>query len=301
MSEIASLSSAQELRRELSALNQRFASTHGLPHAASYGDVPVIVYEPFEDRGAPRHGNFLPATYAAILANPDWRKRLAKPHSQARRALPSNGRRWMELDSSTSSDALLMNIFCYPRVFADGRLAALLGVDPDAAPEFGVKARVPLLGLKFDRTEIDMRLGSLLVEAKLTESDFQSKAATVVEAYRDFNEVFDTQLLPRVQVWQSLPPWADDPECNTSPSKPLVSAYAGYQLIRNVLAAAASNSSFCVLHDARRPDLREQWYGIMRCVRPAALRTRCQVLTWQELAQVLPPKLRAFLEEKYGI
>ncbi len=39
----------------------------------------------------------------------------------------------------------------------------------------------------------------------------------------------------------------------------------------------------------------------MGSVRDAALRTRCQVLTRQELAPLLPPKLQAFLDEKYGI
>jgi hypothetical protein len=39
----------------------------------------------------------------------------------------------------------------------------------------------------------------------------------------------------------------------------------------------------------------------MRCVRPADLRVRCKILTWQELAAVLPRALQEFLDEKYGI
>jgi len=39
----------------------------------------------------------------------------------------------------------------------------------------------------------------------------------------------------------------------------------------------------------------------MKCVKLHELRLRCKVLTWQELAQVLPARLQAFLEEKYGI
>ena len=39
-----------------------------------------------------------------------------------------------------------------------------------------------------------------------------------------------------------------------------VTGYAGYQLIRNVLAAYAQEGSFCVIHDERRPDLREAWF-----------------------------------------
>jgi hypothetical protein len=77
--------------------------------------------------------------------------------------------------------------------------------------------------------------------------------------------------------------------------------YASYQLIRNVLAAHALGLSFCVLLDARRPDLIEAWYAVMRCVRRAELRTRCQVLTWQELSETLPLTLQGFLRNKYGI
>ena len=39
----------------------------------------------------------------------------------------------------------------------------------------------------------------------------------------------------------------------------------------------------------------------MKWVRIADLRTRCKVLTWQELAEVLPPEVRRFLDKKYGI
>jgi hypothetical protein len=123
-----------------------------------------------------------------------------------------------------------------------------------------------------------MKLGNLLVEAKLTESDFQRQSKALLESYRDLQEVFEVEELPR----------AGD-------------QYVGYQLIRNVLAAHASGSSFCVMLDSRRPDLLEQWHAVLRCVQDSNLRTRCKVLEWQELAQVLPPTLRRFLEEKYGI
>lgn len=77
--------------------------------------------------------------------------------------------------------------------------------------------------------------------------------------------------------------------------------YASYQLIRNVLAAFALGLSFCVILDARRSDLIEAWYGIMRCVKASEIRTRCQVLTWQELSQRLPRVLQHFLMGKYGL
>jgi hypothetical protein len=183
-----------------------------------------------------------------------------------------------ELDSSSSSDALLMNVFCYPGTLRQSLVLNLLNVGKAAVPEFGHRARVPLANGHADRTEVDMRLGTLLVEAKLTETDFQKKEKAGVSAYRDFNEVFDVSSLPQSE------------EC-----------YLSYQLIRNVLAAHASGNSFCVIMDERRPDLREQWYAVMRCIRVHDLQMRCRMVTWQELARVVPRKVQRFLAEKYGI
>jgi hypothetical protein len=77
--------------------------------------------------------------------------------------------------------------------------------------------------------------------------------------------------------------------------------YRSYQLIRNVLAAYAAGARFCVICDERRPDLREAWFKVMAAVRNAEMRTRCLMLTWQELAAVAPVGLREFLGVKYGI
>jgi len=86
----------------------------------------------------------------------------------------------MELDSVNSSDALLMNIFCHPGVVADGALspavARLLGVEEASQPCFGINPRVPLRSGRLDRTEIDMHLGDLFVEAKLTLAFVQKSA-----------------------------------------------------------------------------------------------------------------------------
>jgi hypothetical protein len=268
---------AGSLRRELSQRAEQYARKNGLPHCLSYGQAPTVCFEHYDNDS--RHGNFLPSTYRAILRNSNWRRRLQKAHSQRRKSLPrfENGIR-RELDACTSSDALLMNVFCYPGVFRDGRVCTILDVKPHTIPEFGFRARVPLANGKFDRTEVDMRLGDLLIEAKLTESDFQKAPKTVVRAYRDFGEVFDQEELPQTER-----------------------DFLSYQLIRNVLAAHASGCAFCVLTDARRPELIEDWYAVMRCVRSVNLRLRCEVLTWQELARALPRGLRVFLSEKYGI
>lgn len=265
------------LRRALADQAPKYAEAESIPHCFSYGDAPAVCFFPYD--GDSRHGNFLDRSYKAITAKPEWRKRLSKVHTSGRHSLPVTERgRWMELDSCMSSDALLMNIFCYPGALRNRAMLALLDAQPGATPIFGYRARVPLVNGRFDRTEVDMRLGDLLIEAKLTESDFQSAEKETLLDYRDFVEAFDRQRLPQISK-----------------------RYASYQLIRNVLAAYALDCSFCVLVDARRADLSEYWYAVMKCVKPIELRTRLRICTWQELARLAPPKLREFLRAKYGI
>ena len=154
----------------------------------------------------------------------------------------------------------------------------MLGVESGLYPRFGLRARVPLTNGRVDSTEVDMQVGDLLVEAKLTESDFQRAEKAKMLRYRDFLAVFDEAALPHTERH-----------------------YHSSQLIRNVLAAHDRHASFCVLLDARRSDLREAWYAVIRCVRAAELRTACKVLTWQELAQALPKSLQFFLAQEYGV
>jgi len=315
---------AAQLRRELALRNRRWA--RGRPHVESYGGEPVIVYSPEGEH----HGNFFDPAYAAILQRPDWLRRLKKAHT-GRRSLPRSERPWCELDSSTSSDALLMNVFCTPGVLESPRLRNFLGVGEKADAVFGWKARVPLKNGRTDTTEVDLRWGSLLIEAKLTESDFQTRAASVVEGYRDFEAVFSPELLPRValrtvrrrepaefaeEYTQEREPTEGSPDPDAATvardyqaalieqaflAAPAVPGYASYQLIRNVLAASAHGYSFCVMHDERRPDLREAWFSVMAAVNSADLRVRLKVTTWQELAALLPEELQQFLDLKYGI
>ncbi len=119
---------ASQLRMELALRNRQYA--RGRLHVESYGSQPVIVYAP---EGA-RHGNFYDAAYAAILARPEWMHRFDKVHAQAARSLPKPAteplRRWRELDSCMSSDALLMNVFCTPGVVESPSLRNALGIEP---------------------------------------------------------------------------------------------------------------------------------------------------------------------------
>jgi len=267
---------ASVLRQELIARNSSYASLNLLPHVTSYGELPVVVYQ--QSECGRHHGNFISASYRAILRRPQWKRRLQKVHTQGRRSLPAKDGLWCELDSSLSSDALLMNIFCYLGVTRRTEVCRILGVEPGSLPEFCFMPRVPLFSEATERTEIDMKLGNMLFEAKLTEGDFQIQCAEVVEQYRDLRDVFETRQLPRAKR-----------------------KYVSYQLIRNVLAVNALGLDFCTLFDARRPDLLEDWFLIVRCIRSVTLRARCKVLIWQELAPCLPGALKNFLSVKYGI
>ncbi len=261
-------------------MNLRSATPNEPPRTRTEQTRSSIVYAP----GEGTHGNFIDGSYRRILARPEWAARLEKAHTAKRQARPTGPeevtRAWRELDTATSSDALLMNIFCYPRVLAGARLPALLGVEPGLEPVFGWRAAAPRERGLEDRTEIDMRLGSLLVEAKLTEADFQSAPMRLLERYTAFAEVFDPALLPRGR-----------------------GGVQSYQLLRGVLAAHQEGCKFAVFLDARRPDLVEAWAAVMRAVRSYELQSRLRLLTWQEIAGTLPGPLRMLPGRKkaYGV
>jgi hypothetical protein len=263
------------LRAELCTLALCYAASNASLFETTDGGIPSIVFG-LDELG--RHGNFHPASFQGIQANPRWARRLDKVHTSSKRQSFRSNWRWRELDCANSSDALLMNIFCFPGVMSGRDTRRLLGVADGCNPQFGVKPRVPLLKGKRDGTEIDMEVGDLLIEAKLTESGFQQAHPRLIERYRDFEDVFDRSVLPIGN-----------------------GKYLGYQLIRDVLAAYATGKSFCVLLDARRADLAENWFSVMRAVRYCELRSRLKLLTWQELASTLPADLQRFLDEKYGI
>jgi hypothetical protein len=265
--------SADALRRELSLRNT--ARANGWTAEMSYSTVPNIVYGETEAR---QHGNFLPASYRRILQQAAWQTRLRKVYTGSRFLPRKADRTRYELECANSSDALLMNIFCYPGVLRRRALCSLLGIDSGLWPAFGVRAELPLKNGRSDRSEMDLKLGTLLVEAKLTESDFQSARFDLVHRYRDFETVFDVARLP------------------TSKGR-----FRSCQLIRGALAAHARAASFAIFCDQRRQDLIEDCFATISAVASVELRCRMSVVTWQELAATLPLKVRTFLAEKYGI
>jgi len=276
------LMSAGVLRSELSFRALRMA--RGVPHEATYGGTPSVLFQASEGG----HGNFLAGSYRAIVERPEWAARLGKAYCADAHVPRRWDRRRAELDCANSSDALLMNVFCYPGVMEGWALCALLGVERGVVPEFGYKPRIELgawRGKKplVDRTEVDMRLGSLLVEAKLTETGFQTAPAERVLRYPGVDEVFCVEELP----------------VTGGDGRPVM--FASYQLIRGVMAARACGGSFALLCDARRVDLIERWFRVMRAVRSCEMRSRLALVTWQEIAAVVPAAVAGFLEEKYGI
>lgn len=272
---------AGALRRELISRNQELAgkAAHQVTRRGS------TIYQAGRDlHGNLVHGNFMEASWRRILAHPAWYKRLEKAHTSKRQGreldIRSDSPRengWRELDSANSSDALLMNLFCYPRVLAGTRLPALLGIERGLEPLFGFKPRVPLLRELVDTTEIDMRLGTLLVEAKLTEAVFPAAPLRKAERYRDLDAVFERQQLLRDEQVQS------------------------YQMVRGVLAAHAGGMAFCLICDRRRPEMIQAWEQVVSAVRSFELQARLKVVTWQELAGVMPASVQGWLEKKYGI
>lgn len=266
---------AGTLRRELARASETYARERSAPYFYSLGRSPTILFESYESGAL--HGNFLDVSYQAILRNPSWRRRLEKPHPR-KDALPEEKRASArELDSSASSDALLMNIFCHPGL-SGGLRARWFGPIQDELPEFGCAGAVPLVDGTPDTTEIDMRLGHTIVEAKLTEVDFTSRPRRHVERYAHLADVFEVDRLPQNER-----------------------QLQGYQLIRNVLAARAHGWAFLVACDARRPDLLRTWWRVHSAIREGALRERCGFVLWQEVAQAAPADLRRFLATKYGI
>ena len=282
------MSYAAGLRRELLGLNG--VRARGMAHGRTWGSAPAIVYAG-DGRG---HGNFYEASYRAIVADEGWAKRLEKVHTQGRRMRAVREHEWKELDTAVSSDALLMNVFCDPKTMRREQVQRMLGLEGEVRPVFGWKPRVPLKSGRFDAMEADMLLGELMVEAKLTESGFQSARLGLVERYVDLEEVFDLDELPRVKER------VVELEDEFVVKKPMVKI-AHYQLVRGILAAHATGKSYAVICDVRRPDLLEAWFGVVRAVQSWELRTRVKVLTWQELAAALGGGMQAFLRDKYGI
>jgi Restriction Endonuclease associating with ARP len=203
-----------------------------------------------------------------------WLKRLGKKHSQVKGT--------KEMQSSNSSDALLMNIFCHPKISDWKGVCNLFGDTPIKNIKFGINPENLLKEGKEEETptEIDMVInGEIYCEAKLTEKDFTQVAVDKMKKYDMFDKVFDIDILPVTKK----------------------NEFDNYQLLRNILAAKTDGKRFILICDARRPDLIRHLLDTVSCIRDIDLRTRCSFICWQDIAQKCGKDLRVFLEQKYSI
>lgn len=265
----------KQLRTELTKLAHNFGENHfyeNYEHSEIKCKTAVIFKEVQQ--------NFHPKSWATIQNNPDFFQRTKKEHSHFKGILPII----YEMQSSNSSDALAMNIFCYPKFGSWKGVKNLLKFDKIPEIKFGFEAKVIRGGYDYpepDFTEVDINLKDEIIgECKLTEEDFTSKVKSEVEYYASFKEVFHIHKLPQSQ-----------------------SEYYNYQLIRNILAAKQHKCRFILFCDMRRPDLAKSFFQTVCCIKDdfLELRTKCEIIYWQDLAQVVGKDLKDFLNEKYGI
>ena len=225
--------------------------------------------------------SFQKDSWNVISGNPDYLARTKKTHPNTQTKEPAV----LEMQSSNSSDALAMNIFCHPDFSNWEEMKKLFQVNKFSTIDFGFKPKVDKTVnnvSKKDNTEADVCLnGSIIIECKLTEKDFTSKHKDIVEQYSAFTKVFNVDKLVQTETH-----------------------YQNYQLIRNILAAnQQSDAQFILICDLRRPDLAKSFYETIACIRDenSLLKANCKIIYWQDIAKVVGTDLKNFLNEKYGI
>jgi hypothetical protein len=248
------------LKKELRQAALNYALSRDLPIDDQWSSA--IIFANLAD-------NFSPDSFAAIEANAEWSARTRKQHNRVANSL--------EMQSSNSSDGLLMNIFCHPKLGSWKGVVDLFGFTP-REPTFGFMPRVAKQGTEGDETEIDMAIGDCFVEAKLTEAGFTEKPVADVLMYSDLATHFHVDSLSQVN-----------------------GLVRNYQIIRNLLAAIQHDRKHVLLCDARRPDLVREYFATVMCMKDIVFRERCRVVFWQDIARVSGKGLRSFLNEKYGI
>ena len=213
--------------------------------------------------------SFEKESYEAIRGKKDWYIRTQKKHTHF-----TDGT--LEMQSCNSSDALLMNIFCNPNFKSWNSPQNLLNISIDHELEFGWNPDFENEHPQYP-TEIDLKIGNHIFEAKLTEKSFTTKSKSVVDLYSDFKDVFEESYLltPKKEIQQ-------------------------YQLIRNILTANKYNFFFTVIIDSSRIDLMKEVINVLKSIKDSDLRSRINIVTWQEIIDSCESKLKIFLQEKYA-
>ena len=209
--------------------------------------------------------NFHPDTFNNISKNLNYKNRLAKIHAN----VPG----FKEMQSSNSSDALLMNLFAHPKIKVWKSLRDLISIDQLDNIEFGWN---PVFTNETNhKTEIDMKIGNSIFEAKLTEKDFTQKDLTIVLTYSNVNNIIDLKDLTTNGI------------------------VSNYQLIRNLLTAKKYGYKFNLLIDETRTDLIREFYKVKNAIKIKSLLDNFNFLTWQEIANSVGSDLKEYITEKY--
>ena len=253
---------ATKLRNEIKKSALQYTKKHNITEFTET-DSAII----FNSSNIGYNANFLKPTFKEIETNEKWSKRLDKTHTYF-----DDGTK--ELESSNSSDALLMNIFCHPSFQKWSGPSKYLNVKNEE-PTFGWN---PEIEAHNHPTEIDMKIGHTIFEAKLTEKDFTLKnKEKVLDIYPGIENLFEL----------------DDLEVDDS--------IKHYQLLRNIYAAYKRKLNFMLLIDARRPDLIQYFIEVLKSIQDYELRKKCDLVTWQEVASTVGKDLKTFLKLKYAI
>ena len=133
-----------ELKASILSHSEQYAKSHGLVYKKH---KTALIFKHISD-------NFLNSSFQNTERNSEWKARLNKNHS--------NVKETYEMQSSNSSDALLMNVFCHPKISKWKGIRDLFGVN-DVKPIFGHKPGIPLKNGERDRTEIDLVLADIFV------------------------------------------------------------------------------------------------------------------------------------------
>lgn len=260
------------LRTILSISGKKFAAGHKYTYNSGLNKIPesALIFDKIEF-------NFNNDSWSVIKNNADYLSRTLKAHSSFDSTNPKG-----EMQSSNSSDALLMNIFCHPKINNWKGIKQLLQVNDLSHLKFGFEPGIALEDGTIDRTEVDLSIldgdSKIFCESKLTETDFVFQPLSKFERYTHFKTIFEPKYLPAFN-----------------------SQVGNYQLVRNILAAYEFNAKFYLFIDARRPDLAKSFYQTVRCIKDIGLRQRCEIYYWQDIACYCGEELQDYLKDKYGI
>jgi hypothetical protein len=222
--------------------------------------------------------NFFGLSFDNTKKNENWGKRLHKIHTDKRIDF--------EMQSSNSSDTLLMNIFSHPNIKNWKGVAKLFDIEEVEkidSIKYGINPEIMKNGAPEQRarkTEIDLLInGEIICEAKLTEKDFTDHSIDDVELYDKFVAIFKREYLDQTEV-----------------------KYKNYQLIRNIIALDHKKyKRFYLICDLRRPDLIKAFLRTILCIKDISLRSKCGIIFWQDLANSVEKDLQNFLHEKYRL